>query len=94
MLLVDRGQQAGLIRADLVPDDMQRVLGMLISVLWNTDPGDRGLAALRRPRPERPVPRRRESAARRRPEAGVPHRRCESPRAGRGFGHEEAHPRA
>lgn len=42
MLLVDRGQQAGVIRADLVPDDMQRVLGMLISVLWNMDPEGEG----------------------------------------------------
>jgi AcrR family transcriptional regulator len=37
-LLVRRGQRAGVIRADLVPDDMRRILGMLISVLWSTDP--------------------------------------------------------
>lgn len=41
-LLVERGQRAGVIRADIVPDDMQRVLGMLISVLWNTDPATEG----------------------------------------------------
>lgn len=38
VLLIRRGQQAGLIRADLVPDDMQRIMGMLISVLWSTGP--------------------------------------------------------
>lgn len=38
MLLTRRGQQAGLIRADLVPDDMHRIMGMLISVLWSTGP--------------------------------------------------------
>ncbi|MFJ2115978.1 MULTISPECIES: TetR/AcrR family transcriptional regulator [unclassified Streptomyces] len=42
MLLVRRGQEAGVIRADLVPEDMQRVLGMLVSVLWNVDPASEG----------------------------------------------------
>ncbi|MEW1721086.1 MULTISPECIES: helix-turn-helix domain-containing protein [unclassified Streptomyces] len=42
MLLTLRGQQAGVIRGDLVPDDMQRVMGMLISVLWNMDPQSEG----------------------------------------------------
>lgn len=41
-LLVERGQQAGVIRADLVPDDMQRIMGMLISVLWSTGPESDG----------------------------------------------------
>ncbi|GAB2885158.1 hypothetical protein GCM10022245_20710 [Streptomyces mayteni] len=35
-VLTRRGQQAGRIRADLVPEDTQRILGMLVSVLWNT----------------------------------------------------------
>lgn len=38
MLLTRRGQQTGLIRADLIPEDMQRIMGMLISVLGNMDP--------------------------------------------------------
>ncbi|MFK0283176.1 TetR/AcrR family transcriptional regulator [Streptomyces sp. NPDC090499] len=42
MLLVQRGQQAGAIRADLVPDDVQRIMGMLTSVLWNMDPETEG----------------------------------------------------
>jgi len=42
VLLTRRGQQAGLIRADLVPDDMQRIMGMLISVLWSTGPQSDG----------------------------------------------------
>ncbi|MFJ9543917.1 TetR/AcrR family transcriptional regulator [Streptomyces sp. NPDC101225] len=42
ILLTRRGQQAGLIRADIVPDDMHRIMGMLISVLWSTDPADQG----------------------------------------------------
>jgi AcrR family transcriptional regulator len=32
--LTGRAQQAGLVRADLTPDDMHRILGMLITVLW------------------------------------------------------------
>lgn len=42
MLIVERGQRAGVIRADLVPDDMQRVMGMLTGVLWNMDPASEG----------------------------------------------------
>ncbi|MEU0280574.1 TetR/AcrR family transcriptional regulator [Streptomyces sp. NPDC088147] len=41
-LLVQRGQKAGVIRADLVPGDMERIMGMLISVLWNMDPETEG----------------------------------------------------
>ncbi|MER7507745.1 helix-turn-helix domain-containing protein [Streptomyces lavendulae] len=40
--LVVRGQRDGVIRADLVPDDVQRVMGMLVSVLWTMDPGEGG----------------------------------------------------
>ncbi|MGP3690337.1 TetR/AcrR family transcriptional regulator [Streptomyces sp. IBSNAI002] len=40
--LVTRGQQAGVIRADLVPDDVKRVMGMLVSVLWTMDPAEGG----------------------------------------------------
>jgi AcrR family transcriptional regulator len=39
--LARRAQQAGLLRADLVPDDLHRILVMLLSVLWTMDlPGD------------------------------------------------------
>jgi AcrR family transcriptional regulator len=41
-LLTQRAQQAGLIRADLVTDDMHRVMAMLISVLWTMDPASGG----------------------------------------------------
>ena len=37
-LLTRRGQQAGQIRADLVPDDLRTIMGMLIGALWTTDP--------------------------------------------------------
>lgn len=37
VLLTRRGQEAGTIRADLVPEDMQRIMGMLTGVLWNMD---------------------------------------------------------
>ncbi|MDH6544785.1 helix-turn-helix domain-containing protein [Streptomyces sp. SPB4] len=40
--LVVRGQRDGVIRADLVPDDVQRVMGMLVSVLWTMDPAEGG----------------------------------------------------
>ncbi|MFD8019348.1 TetR/AcrR family transcriptional regulator [Streptomyces lavendulae] len=40
--LVVRGQRDGVIRADLVPDDLQRVMGMLVSVLWTMDPAEGG----------------------------------------------------
>ncbi|MEV1003074.1 helix-turn-helix domain-containing protein [Nonomuraea sp. NPDC050202] len=36
-LLTRRGQQAGLIRADIVPDDLIRWMAMLVSVLWTMD---------------------------------------------------------
>ena len=93
MLLVERGQQAGVIRADLVPDDMQRVLGMLISVLWNTDPATEGwrryvvliLDGLS-PVGASPLP-----AAAPKPECRTGGARHPAPS---GFGHEEARPRA
>lgn len=38
--VVVRGQRDGVIRADLVPDDLKRVMGMLVSVLWTMDPAE------------------------------------------------------
>jgi AcrR family transcriptional regulator len=35
--LTDRGQQAGVVRADLVADDLPRLIAMLHSVLWTMD---------------------------------------------------------
>jgi AcrR family transcriptional regulator len=40
--LTRRGQQAGLIRADIAPEDMHRILGMLTGVLWSMDPRSDG----------------------------------------------------
>jgi AcrR family transcriptional regulator len=40
--LARRGQQAGLVRADLVADDLPRVIAMLHSVLWTMDIGSDG----------------------------------------------------
>jgi AcrR family transcriptional regulator len=40
--LTHRAQQAGLIRADLTPEDMHRILGMLTNVLWGMPPGSDG----------------------------------------------------
>jgi AcrR family transcriptional regulator len=40
--LMDRAQLAGLIRADLVADDLPRIIAMLNSVLWTMDPADGG----------------------------------------------------
>ncbi|MEV7730431.1 helix-turn-helix domain-containing protein [Streptomyces sp. NPDC087917] len=40
--LVARGQQAGVIRGDLVPDDLKRIMAMLVSVLWTMDPTEGG----------------------------------------------------
>jgi AcrR family transcriptional regulator len=40
--LARRGQQAGLVRADLVADDLPRVIAMLHSVLWTMDTGSDG----------------------------------------------------
>jgi AcrR family transcriptional regulator len=39
-LLTHRGQQAGVIRADLVPDDIHRIMGMLTSLLCMDAEGD------------------------------------------------------
>ncbi|MFE7276227.1 TetR/AcrR family transcriptional regulator [Streptomyces sp. NPDC057623] len=35
-LLTHRAQEAGLVRADVVPDDLHKIMGMLISLLWST----------------------------------------------------------
>jgi AcrR family transcriptional regulator len=40
--LARRAQQAGLVRADLVPDDLPRIMAMLVSVLWSMPPGSKG----------------------------------------------------
>lgn len=40
--LARRGQQAGIVRADLVPADLPRIIAMLHSVLWTMDPDDDG----------------------------------------------------
>lgn len=40
--LTAQAQQAGLIRTDLVPEDMHRIMGMLISVLWGMEPHSDG----------------------------------------------------
>ncbi|MDP9793031.1 AcrR family transcriptional regulator [Catenuloplanes nepalensis] len=40
--LVARGQQAGAIRADLVPEDLLRIVLMLSGVLWTLPPGSEG----------------------------------------------------
>lgn len=41
-LLTRRAQEAGRIRADLVPDDLPRILAMLFSLLWTMDPASDG----------------------------------------------------
>ncbi|MEV7598918.1 TetR family transcriptional regulator [Kitasatospora sp. NPDC089797] len=41
-VLLARGQRAGVLRADLVPDDLHRVVVMLMSVLWTMDPREDG----------------------------------------------------
>jgi AcrR family transcriptional regulator len=41
-LLAHRAQQVGLIRPDLRPDDLPRIMAMLVSVLWTMDPNDDG----------------------------------------------------
>lgn len=41
-LLTQRAQEAGRIRADLVPDDLPRILAMLFSLLWTMDPASDG----------------------------------------------------
>jgi hypothetical protein len=40
--LTGRAQKAGLLRADLVADDLTRIIMMLNSVLWTMDPGSDG----------------------------------------------------
>lgn len=40
--LMHRAQEAGLIRADLVPADLPRIMGMLFSTLWNMAPESDG----------------------------------------------------
>jgi AcrR family transcriptional regulator len=40
--LVRRGQQAGVVRADLVPADLPRMIAMLHTVLWTMDSDDDG----------------------------------------------------
>jgi AcrR family transcriptional regulator len=40
--LMERAQQAGLVRVDLVADDLPRIIAMLNSVLWSMDPTDGG----------------------------------------------------
>lgn len=42
VLLIRRAQQAGLVRADLVPDDMPRIMLMMLGVLWTMEPGSDG----------------------------------------------------
>ncbi|MFE3827525.1 TetR/AcrR family transcriptional regulator [Streptomyces sp. NPDC059092] len=40
--LLRRGQRAGQIRDDVVADDLHRIMGMLVGVLWSMDPGSDG----------------------------------------------------
>ncbi|RDG38009.1 TetR/AcrR family transcriptional regulator [Streptomyces corynorhini] len=40
--LVERGQRSGVIREDLVPQDVRRIMTMLVSVLWTMEPGQDG----------------------------------------------------
>jgi AcrR family transcriptional regulator len=40
--LARRGQQAGVVRADLVSADLPRIIAMLHSVLWTMEPDDEG----------------------------------------------------
>jgi AcrR family transcriptional regulator len=37
-LLTKRAQETGLVRADVTPDDMHKIMGMLSSVLWGMEP--------------------------------------------------------
>jgi len=41
-LLAERAQRAGLLRADIVPADLHRIMAMLASVLWNMAPESDG----------------------------------------------------
>jgi AcrR family transcriptional regulator len=40
--LAQRAQDAGLLRADLVPDDLPRIMGMLVSTIWSMPPDSEG----------------------------------------------------
>ncbi len=40
--LTRRAQAAGQVRGDLVPEDLPRIIGMLVSVLWTMDPQSEG----------------------------------------------------
>jgi len=40
--LAERAQQAGLLRDDLVPSDLHRIMAMLASVLWSIEPDSDG----------------------------------------------------
>ncbi len=40
--LLRRAQVAGTMRADLAPEDLPRIMGMLVSTLWNSDPSTDG----------------------------------------------------
>ncbi|MBP2329368.1 AcrR family transcriptional regulator [Kibdelosporangium banguiense] len=40
--LAQRAQQAGMLRADLVPGDLPRIMAMLVSVLWSMTPDSEG----------------------------------------------------
>jgi AcrR family transcriptional regulator len=64
--LMNRAQEAGLIRPDLVADDLPRIIAMLNSVLWTMDPASDGWrryvalmldAMTTKGRPLPPVPR-------------------------------------
>lgn len=37
-----RAQKAQLMRDDLIPEDIERILGMPTSVMWSPDPSDDG----------------------------------------------------
>jgi hypothetical protein len=41
-LLVQRAQDAGRLRADLVLDDLSRIMEMLVATLWTMEPGSDG----------------------------------------------------
>ena len=55
--LVRRGQQSGRVRADLVADDLPRLIAMLYSVLSTMDLERRWLETLRRPHSRRDIDR-------------------------------------
>ncbi|MEW2353251.1 helix-turn-helix domain-containing protein [Spirillospora sp. NPDC029432] len=40
--LIERGQRTGVIRDDIVLDDLRRIMAMLLSVLWTMDPREDG----------------------------------------------------